>query len=133
MRYYRYDKITGTVLAQCFRRMADAPGLPPDSLTVGNIEVDEYGHHYVDITVSPPILLEQEDLNASWDKTTVVADSVDFATLSPIPPNTIFSINGFDLEVTDGSLEVYADLVGEYKVKVISPKFVPQYWIITGV
>jgi hypothetical protein len=133
MRYYRYDKNTGKILAQCFRRIADDPGLPPDSETVGNIEVDEYGHHYVDITVSPPILLDQEYLNASWDKTTVIANSGDFATLSPIPLNTLFSINGFEVEVNDGALEVYADLVGEYKVKIISPKFVSQYWIITGV
>lgn len=134
MKFYRYSKSSGEILARCIRNTSDPEQLmPPQQEGIGLIPVEEFGNHYIDVAKLPHVVVEQIPLPASWDRMVISADSGEVATLSIIPEGCVFSINDQLVTVTDGTLEVEADLVGTYTVQIRTPQYIRQRWKIEAI
>jgi hypothetical protein len=130
MKMYRYKKSTGEIDAYCDRSVSINP-IPPDTEELGYIATEEFDWNvYVDITTNPPSLIQKTELNVSWDKTTIEDDGIDTATLSGVPVGCKFLVNGEEIVIDDGTLEVSSDAVGTIHVLVLSHQYKKQSWSI---
>lgn len=130
MKMYRYVKATGEIDAYCDRSSAINP-VPPDTDVLGYVVTEEFDWNvYIDITTNPPSVAQKTDLNVTWDKTSIENDGIDIATLSGVPVGCKFLVNGQEVIVDDGTLEVAGDAVGTITVTVISPQYKSQTWSI---
>jgi hypothetical protein len=66
------------------------------------------------------IITEKTDMGCTPDKMTVMADGVDYVTISNMPVPCTVSVQDETLEVTEGEVELTFDLPGKYEVKVSS-------------
>lgn len=92
------------------------PSTPGESVVydIGS-EADDSSHYIVNDT---PVPLAAQP--AVLDKTSIIADGVDAATLSGLPnPSTVTLLNDYtETIVTDGTLVFTADVPGKYRLKV---------------
>lgn len=79
--------------------------------------------HYVDITVSPPILREKQQQQTQQDKKELHADGVELLILSDLPVPCIVTIGGERYDVDDGVLEWATLRRGKYAIRVSAVPF----------
>jgi hypothetical protein len=129
MNHYKYRLSDGAIV-EWGSNSAPGASIPTADGAHGVLEVAALrDRQYVDVSSSPVVVRDQEPLGASWDTMTITAGS-GVATLSPVPTGCRFMVAGQEVEVSDGSLEVEADLVGTYQVRLISPQYIRQTWTI---
>lgn len=83
----------------------------------------DYRTHYVDITVSPPILREKQQQQTQQDKVELHADGVELLTLGALPVPCVVTIGGERYNVDDGVLEWGTLRAGEYHITVEAVPF----------
>jgi hypothetical protein len=75
--------------------------------------------HYVDVSGEPHVLVERPDMPLSIDKTTIIADGVDFLTISGIPAGArIYIDRMIDAIATGEDVEITLDTEGVYKLRI---------------
>lgn len=84
---------------------------------------DEWWHDGVEFK-------QKEPITATWDKTKIVADGVDYATLSPLPIPCKVAVDGVEHLVTDGSFEFAASTPGDYHITVDQLEYQYTQWFI---
>ena len=86
--------------------------------------------HYVDLTGAEAVLAERAPLAASWDKTAILDDGIDAATLSGLPVPCTVTVDGTPHAVDDGVFVFRAADPGIYRIEVDEPSFLPANWTI---
>lgn len=75
-------------------------------------------------------LAPRQPFPGAWDRTTIVANGSDVATLSGVPAGLQMRVAADVLVINDGILEVSAALVGRYTVEILDPRYQEQEWRI---
>lgn len=85
-----------------------------------------------DYFVDRGVLSVRTPLTVVWDKTSIIANGVDTAVLSGLPNPTTVVVSRNKFTVTDGSFELSAEDVGDYRVFVDSFRHVPEEFTISA-
>lgn len=114
MKYGRYDLATGAMLSV---GQANSWMVPSGS----DIIVDESVslNHWLDLTTTPPTLMEKTAHPLTIGTTTIDADGEDECVITGIHnPSTVTWPDGFIETVTDGEVRFSVDLAGEYAIQI---------------
>tara|TARA_R110000787_G_scaffold285016_1_gene399568 strand:- start:483 stop:908 length:426 start_codon:yes stop_codon:yes gene_type:complete len=140
MRSLIYNPITGIIdgiLTASTEALMDiqSEGLAP--LMIYKIKDSDVPHEiteliYMDITVMPPVLKNQENLLAEFDKLSVTADGVDIATITGLPIPCTVNIDGNSYDVPNGTFEFTAIAIGTYEVSVDEIAYLRKDWVINA-
>jgi hypothetical protein len=71
--------------------------------------------HYIDATY-PPTIHEKTEMQATIDKTEILSDGTDEATISNLPIPCTLSVNGDMYQVEDGEFSLSTEIPGTYEI-----------------
>lgn len=123
-----YEKDTGRVLI-CVKEQFGVDYDPLGVMRGMNVESSLFSWSVLDITVdtaefrdryyvSGAEVLEKSPVPATIDKTTVTANSLDFATIAGVPSGAELFIDGVSQGIADGTdIELTFDYPGSYDIK----------------
>lgn len=126
VRYAAYDVASGEITRIGTCREDDLALQGTIIAPVGDFVRDST--HYVSAGVVTPKTASA----AIIDKTTIVADGVDTATISGLPNPSLLDVNGSEVTVTDGTLELTTSLPGSYVIRLRNPAHFEMKWKVTA-
>lgn len=122
MPYAIYELPSGRILkvgSSSNERNADAHGGLYTMVPAG-FAFDDETHYTLQFAFGPEIVPRPES-GISIDKTTILADGVDLSTLTGIPAGSEVWVDGKQIAVDDGVLEIGSDEPGTMEVRVVPP------------
>lgn len=85
---------------------------------------------YIDTSLGIPSIANKPALGASIDKTEIVANGTDLATITGLPDNTTVTVDNTTYEVTDGELEFSSDVPGTFEIVCTAARRLSQVFIV---
>lgn len=108
------------------------PANVPDGFSAVPVDEGDDSTHRVDITATPHTAIEKTQISYSLDKSTIIANGSDAATISGLPDGARAIFNGDEYEPTLGSLTIVADLADIYRIELTHPLYLRTVVEITA-
>jgi hypothetical protein len=94
------------------------------------LEGDYSNDNYVDLDNME--VFNKTVLQQDFDKLSITADGIDFATLTGLPIPCTVNVDGNSYYVTDGTFEFTAISIGDYEINVNEIAYFRKDWIINA-
>jgi hypothetical protein len=128
MKYFEYNS-AGVIVAYHER---PSPATPPIPLA-GNGLVVAPDSSLTNYYVANGTLHSKIAFTGTWNKTAIIANGADLARLRFLPDPCQMTINGDQVTVTGGRLDLTATAPGDYVVELTDVRYIYQSWVVTAV
>lgn len=136
--YVKLDRATGRIegLMKCPERWLDlqVSSLPDDVaiLAVPDAPIGPETHYVAGSGSDDPRLADRPVLPVAIDKTVIIADDADGATITGIPSGSRFTIDGEDMAAVTGEVSITSPMPATYDVLIECWPYLPWRQTITA-
>jgi hypothetical protein len=129
MKHFEYQITTGRIAKYHSRPEGWLPAIPDE----GNALIVAPDPNLTNYYVADETLCAKASFSGMWSKTSILANNTDTASLSGLTDPCQMTINGNEVTVTGGRLDLTASEPGDYTVELTDVRYFYQSWVVIAV
>jgi hypothetical protein len=129
MKHFEYRIVSGQIVKYHSRPEGGLLAIPD----AGNALIAAPDPNLTNYYVANGTLHSKIAFTGTWNKTAIIANGADLARLRFLPDPCQMTINGDQVTVTGGRLDLTATEPGDYIVELTDVRYIYQSWVVTAV